>query len=299
MQLRAGATGITCQKVSEAEVMAAVADDILVAFPLLGTEKTRRFARQARTARLVAAGDSEQVMRGLDAALAAEGATAGFVVECDTGQGRAGVQTSAEAVALAELCMTLPALRFAGLMTHPLPPDGGWLAEACSELGRRGIPVERVSVGGTPTAFTVHTAGVVTELRAGTYVYGDRACLANGVATLDDCALRVRATVVSRPTPTRAILDAGSKALSSDPGIIPNGGFGLIVEHPDATIRELHEEHGVVDVSACDPPPALGERVSIVPNHVCVTVNLYDETVVHRDGEVVGSWPVSARGMLR
>jgi D-serine deaminase-like pyridoxal phosphate-dependent protein len=299
MQLRAGAAGITCQKMSEAEVMATVADDILVAFPLLGIEKTRRFARQARMSRLVAAGDSEAVMRGLDTALAAENSTAGFMVECDTGQGRAGVQTPAEAVELAELCMKLPRLRFVGLMTHPLPSDGAWLAEACSELGRRGVPVDRVSVGGTPTAFSVHTAGVATELRAGTYVYGDRACLANGVMTLGDCAFRVRATVVSRPTPTRAILDAGSKALSSDPGIVPNGGFGLLVEHPDAKIHELHEEHGVVDVSGCDVRPALGERVSIVPNHVCVTVNLYDEMVVHRDGDVVGSWPVSARGMLR
>jgi D-serine deaminase-like pyridoxal phosphate-dependent protein len=299
MQLEAGASGVTCQKITEAEAMAFATGDMLVAFPLIGAEKARRFARLARTSQLIAAGDSEEVIRGLDAALKAAGTTAGFMVECDTGQGRAGVQDPAQAVTLAERCLAAKRLQFIGLMTHPLPVDGAWLPEACAQLTARGIAVEHVSVGGTPTAFRAHTLGIVTELRAGTYVYGDRACLRNGAATLEDCAFRVRATVVSRPTPTRAILDAGSKALSSDPGAGAGEGFGLIVEHPDAVLRELHEEHGVVDVSACDQRPALGERVSIVPNHVCVAVNLYDEVAVHRDGEIVGSWSVSARGRLR
>lgn len=299
MQLEAGAGGVTCQKVTEAEAMAPATADILVAFPLIGVEKARRFARLARTSQLIAAGDSEAVIRELDAALQAEGTTAGFMVECDTGHNRAGVQDAAQAVALAERCLEAKSLQFVGLMTHPLPVDGAWLPDACSQLVARGIAVERVSVGGTPTAFRAHTLGIATELRAGTYVYGDRACLSNGVSALDDCAFRVHATVVSRPTPTRAILDAGSKALSSDPGTGTGGGFGLIVEHPDAVLRELHEEHGVVDVSACDHRPALGERVSIVPNHVCVAVNLYDEVAVHRDGELVGLWSVSARGRLR
>jgi D-serine deaminase-like pyridoxal phosphate-dependent protein len=131
-------------------------------------------------------------------------------------------------------------------------------------------------------------------------VYGDRSCIANGTVPLEDCALRVRATVVSRPTRERAILDCGSKALTNDPAEGADAGDrGLIVEYPDARIYALSEEHGHVDVSACARAPEVGEVVSIVPNHACGCTNMHDEVVVHRDGHVVGVWPIAARGKLR
>ncbi len=140
----------------------------------------------------------------------------------------------------------------------------------------------------------------MTEVRAGTYVYGDRSCIANGSVPLTDCALRVRATVVSRPTPDRAILDSGSKALTNDPAEeAAGGGHGLVVEYPDARIYALSEEHGHVDVGACPTAPEVGEVVTIIPNHACGCTNMHDEVVVHREGRIVGVWPVAARGKLR
>jgi D-serine deaminase-like pyridoxal phosphate-dependent protein len=195
----------------------------------------------------------------------------------------------------------LPGLRFEGLMTYPtLPESGRWLRAAREAIESRGLRVERVSAGGTPSHMLNHTVGEVTEVRAGTYVYGDRSCIANGSVPQDDCALRIRATVVSRPTPDRAILDSGSKTLTNDPAEeASGGGHGLIVEYPDARLYTLSEEHGHVDVSACSSRPEIGEVVTIIPNHACGCTNMHDEVVVHRDGHVVGVWPVAARGKLR
>ena len=302
MQVRAGAVGITCQKLGEAEVMrAAGLCDILISFPLLGAAKADRLAALASEATVSVAGDSEGVARGLSAALARAGAEVGFLVECDTGFGRTGVQSPEAAAELAELADSLPGLRFEGLMTYPtLPESGSWLRAAREAIESRGLRVDRVSGGGTPSHLINHTVGEITEVRAGTYVYGDRSCIANGSVPLNDCALRIRATVVSRPTPDRAILDSGSKTFTNDPAEeASGGGHGLIVEYPDAHLYTLSEEHGHVDVSACSSRPDVGEVVTVIPNHACGCTNLHDEVVVHRGGHVVGVWPVAARGKLR
>ena len=302
MQVRAGAVGITCQKLGEAEIMVAAGlRDILLTFPLVGPAKAERLAALAGEAVVTVVGDSETVARGVCEALAAAGTEAGFLVECDTGFERTGVQTPSDAADLAELVQGLPGLRFGGLMTYPtLPGTGTWLRAAIAEIGARGLDVATVSAGGTPTFFSNHDVPEVTEVRAGTYVYGDRSCIANGSVPLADCALRIRATVVSRPTATRGILDAGSKALTNDPAEGVDGeGRGLIVEYPEARLYALSEEHGHVDFGACPTQPSVGEVVTIVPNHACGCTNLHDEVVVHRDGRVVGVWPVAARGRLR
>jgi D-serine deaminase-like pyridoxal phosphate-dependent protein len=302
MQVRAGAVGITCQKLGEAEVMqAAGLRDILISFPLVGAAKAERLAALAGEVKLSVVGDSATVARGLSSELERAGSEVGFLVECDTGFHRTGVQSPEAAAELAELADSLPGLRFEGLMTYPtLPESGPWLRAAREAIESRGLRVERVSAGGTPTHLINHTVGEVTEVRAGTYVYGDRSCIANGSVSQDDCALRIRATVVSRPTPDRAILDSGSKTLTNDPAEeASGGGHGLIVEYPEARIYTLSEEHGHVDVSACDVAPELGEVVTIIPNHACGCTNMHDEVVVHRRGQVVGIWPVAARGKLR
>jgi D-serine deaminase-like pyridoxal phosphate-dependent protein len=299
MQVDAGARGLTCQKLGEAEVFAdADFDDILLTFPLVGRAKAERLADLARRVRMGVVGDSAAVAEGLSAVLADAGAEVGFLVECDTGFGRTGVQTPVEAAELAALVERLDGLRFAGLMTYPSVPESAPRLRAAREaVERAGLEVETVSGGGTPTARRTHELGEVTELRVGTYVYGDRACIANGSVRLEDCALRVVATIVSRPTRGRAILDAGSKTLTSD-GAIGATGFGFLVEHPEAEVYNLNEEHGYVDVSACARPPEIGERVTIVPNHACVTANMHDAVVVHRDGEIVETLPTAARGKV-
>jgi D-serine deaminase-like pyridoxal phosphate-dependent protein len=300
LQLEAGAVGITCQKLGEAEVMAdAGVEDILLSFPLVGSAKAERLAALAGRVKMTVVGDSAAVAEGLSPVLARQGVEVDFLVECDTGLGRTGVQSPEEASALAELVDGLEGLRFAGLMTYPsLPETAPWLVAARAAIEARGLSVERVSGGGTPTAERTHELGVVDELRVGTYIYGDRACIANGSVPLDDCALRVVATVVSRPTRERAIIDAGSKTLTSDLAVGATG-HGLLVEYPDAEVYALNEEHGYVDVSRCEPAPEIGDRVTIVPNHACTTANMHDEIVLHRGGEVVETLPTAARGKVR
>ncbi len=302
LQMRAGAVGIACQKLGEAEVMAAAGlHDILITYPLVGPAKARRFAALAREATVAAIGDSEAVARGLSAALVEAGAEAAFLVECDTGFGRTGVQTPEAAVELAWLSAGLPGLRFEGFMTYPtLAATGPWLGTAAGLARDRGLDPRWISGGGTSSASwrATEQAAVLTEVRAGTYVYGDRMCMADGSVALEDCALRIRATVVSRPTGDRAILDAGTKALTSDtaPGL---DGHGHVVEFPDARVPALNEEHGYVDLTGCDERPEVGEGVTVVPNHACGTTNMHDELIAHRDGEVVAVWPIAARGKLR
>jgi D-serine deaminase-like pyridoxal phosphate-dependent protein len=300
LQLEAGAVGVTCQKLGEAEVMAdAGIEDILLSFPLVGSAKAERLAALAGRVKMTVVGDSAAVAEGLSPVLARQGVEVDFLVECDTGLGRTGVQSPEEAAALAELVDGLEGLRFAGLMTYPsLPETAPWLLAAREAIEARGLSVERVSGGGTPTAERTHELGVVDELRVGTYIYGDRACIANGSVPLDDCALRVVATVVSRPTRERAIIDAGSKTLTSDLAVDATG-LGLLVEYPDAEVYALNEEHGYVDVSRCEPAPEIGDRVTIVPNHACTTANMHDEIVLHRGGEVVETLPTAARGKVR
>jgi len=300
LQLEAGAVGITCQKLGEAEVMAdAGVEDILVSFPLVGAAKAERLAALASRVKMTVAADSAEVAEGLASVLARHGIEVDFLVECDTGLGRTGVQTPEEAAALAELVDGLEGLRFAGLMTYPsLPETASWLQNARNAVEARGLSVERVSGGGTPTAERTHELGVIDELRVGTYIYGDRACIANGSVPLEDCALRVVATVVSRPTRERAILDAGSKTLTSDLALGATG-HGLLVEYPDAEVYDLNEEHGYVDVSRCDRPPQVGDRVTLVPNHACTAANMHDEIVMHRGGEVFETLQTAGRGKVR
>jgi D-serine deaminase-like pyridoxal phosphate-dependent protein len=294
LQVDAGAHGITCQKLGEAEVMAdAGFDDILLSFPLVGAAKVERLAALARRIRVSVAADSAEVARGL------AGLPIGFLVECDTGGARTGVQSPGAAADLAGLVSTLDGLRFAGLMTYPTRPETGpWLRAAREAIEARGLAVETISSGGTPTARYAHELAELTELRPGTYVYGDRACIADGSVPLEDCALRVVATVVSRPTRERAIIDAGSKTLTSDLAAGATG-WGFVVEHPEAEVYKLNEEHGMLDVSACAQQPEVGDRVTVIPNHACGATNLHDELVAHRGGEVVATYRIAARGKIR
>lgn len=299
LQLEAGACGIACQKLGEAEVFAdAGFDDILLSFPLVGEAKAERLAALARRVRMTVVGDSAAVAEGLSRVLSRHGLEVGLLVECDTGYGRTGVQSPAAAAELACLVDGLEGLRFAGLLTYPSRPETApWLREAREAVETAGLQVGTVSGGGTPTARRTHELGVVDELRVGTYVYGDRACIANGSVPLEDCALRVVATIVSRPTAGRAILDAGSKTLTLE-AAIGQQGLGELVEHPEAAVYDLNEEHGYVDVSRCGRPPAIGDRVTVIPNHACATANLHDRIVLHRGGEVVEALPTAARGRL-
>lgn len=299
MQLRAGAAGITCQKLGEAEVMVrAGIRDILLPYNLLGPSKLERLALLARRAHVRVSADSETVARGLAAAFAAETEPLTVLVEFDTGGQRCGVQTPEQAAELAGFIARQPGLRFGGLLTYPSNErTDGFTQATRGLLANDGIPLEVVSGGGTPRMWQAHEQRELTEYRAGTYVYGDRATLRAGVQKLGELAFSVIATVVSRPTADRGILDGGSKTFSSD--LSGLDGHGLILEYPEARFYGLSEEHGHVDFSACAGRPAVGERVTVVPNHVCVVSNLFNEIVGVRGGSVEVVWPVAGRGALR
>jgi len=300
-QLAAGAVGVTCQKLGEVAVMLdAGIRDIFLTYNILGEAKLDRLRALARRpgVRLSVACDNATVARQLSAAFADSSEPLRIIVECNTGMDRTGVQTPAEALELAQTVARLPGLRFEGLMTYPIMPDTRPFFEATlAKLEGARLPATVVSTGGTPAYPRAHEVPGVTEHRAGTYVFNDRATVAAGVATWDDCAMRIRVTVVSRPTPTRAIIDAGSKTLSSD--LLDQTGFGRIVEYPEAVITKLNEEHGYVDLTGCPSRPEVGEIVSVIPNHTCVVTNLHEQLVGVRGGRVEVVWDVAARGFVR
>ena len=298
LQMDAGAVGITCQKVSEAEVMAdAGFDDIFLPYNIIGESKLKRLMSLAARIKISVTADSAFAVRGLSGAAQHADLALTVLVECDTGDRRCGVQSPQEAADLARLIGGLPKLHFGGLMTFPANQHlDGFIRETRALLQGDHVQIERVSAGGTPGMWEAHTHPELTEYRAGIYVYGDRLSLRSGAVTLDRCALKICATVVSRPTPERGILDAGSKTLSSD--LHGLDGYGFIYEYPEAKIYALFEEHGLVDFSACARKPEIGERVSIIPNHCCMVSSLFDEVVGVRGDQVEETWQVAARGTV-
>jgi D-serine deaminase-like pyridoxal phosphate-dependent protein len=302
MQIEAGARGITCQKIGEAEIMAdAGIDNILISYNLIGEEKMARLAALQAKADMTVAADNSTVIAGLPRATEISGRPLSVVVECDTGRKRAGVETPAEAIALARQIASSTGLTFAGFMLYPT--ETGWTEaqsfydEALAGVRAHGLDATMVSTGGSPNLKNLGKLKGATEHRPGTYIYNDRMQVAAGVASWDDCALNIYSTVVSRAAPERGILDAGSKTLTTDTGGLD--GHGLILEHPEAKIARFAEEHGFLDLSRSNTRPNVGDVVRIVPNHVCVVVNMMDEVVMVRGEEIVGVLPVAARGKLR
>ena len=301
-QIEAGAIGITCQKLGEVEafVDAGISGDILVTYNIVGEAKTGRLmALTKRVDRLAVVLDNEAVARGLSEAARRHDGEVRFLIECDTGMGRNGVQSPDEAFGLAQLAINLPRMHFEGLMTYPnaFPRTNEFFERALALFKGAGIPVPVVSGGGSPALGSVEKFPMLTEHRAGTYVYNDVIMVTAGAASWDDCAMQIRLTVVSRPTADRATLDAGSKVLTSDQYFLKD--YGRIVEYPEARIVALSEEHATVDLSACKDRPEIGEVVNVIPNHCCVVSNMVDEVFGIRDGAVEVVWPVAARGKVR
>jgi D-serine deaminase-like pyridoxal phosphate-dependent protein len=302
LQREAGARGITCQKLGEAEVFAdAGFDDILISYNILGDEKTERLGALARRADVTIAADNPVTIDGLVRAGEIAGRPIGVVIECDTGRKRAGVETAAEAIALARRAAEHPELAFRGFMFYPTesswPETQAFHDAALAGVREAGLEPTLVSTGGTPNLANVGRLAGATEHRAGTYIFNDRMMMACGAASLDDCALSVLTTVVSRAAPERGILDAGSKTLTADPGGGLDG-YGMLLEHPTARIKGFAEEHGFLDLSRCNEKPNIGDIVRVIPNHVCVVVNMVDRMIAVRGGELIGEMPVAARGRI-
>ncbi|HTN63839.1 MAG TPA: D-TA family PLP-dependent enzyme [Devosia sp.] len=296
-----GAIGITVQKLGEAEVMAdAGISDIFLPYNIMGAEKLARLLVLNERVSIAVTADSTTTVDGLSATFVGAEKPLRVLVECDTGMGRCGVQSPAAAVTLAQYIAAAPGLIFDGLMTYPaagqVEANAAWLAAARDALIAASLPPRFISNGGSPDLWRAHEVTAATEHRPGTYIYMDRYQVAKGVGSFADCALTVLATVVSRPTENRAIIDAGSKSLTSD--TLGLTGFGLIEAYPGAVITGLSEEHGQIDLTNCTSKPVIGEKLRIIPNHACVVSNLFDEVNLISGGKLVERVAVAARGRV-
>jgi D-serine deaminase-like pyridoxal phosphate-dependent protein len=309
-QIERGAAGVTCATTREAEVMSAVCDDILVAYPPVGAARLRRLMALPPRVRLTVALDSATAVDELAAAARAAGRRVSVYVEADLGMHRVGLGNPADVVALAGRVAGSPSLEFAGLAFYPghiresVDKQAIALAElrtaldlVVAALTTAGLPPRVVSGGSTPTMMSTHQLPAVTEFRPGTYVFNDRTTAEVGACSWTDCALTVLATVISTAVPGQAVIDAGTKALGREPLRAGAGeGYGVLMADRDVFVRAMSEEHGILELGDSSWRPRVGEQVRVIPNHVCIVVHLND--VVHgiRGDNVETSWPVEARG---
>jgi D-serine deaminase-like pyridoxal phosphate-dependent protein len=319
-QIDRGAVGICCAKLGEAEVFAdAGIADIRLPYPINPSNADRVIALLGRT-RLSFIVDHPVVARQWSDAMTRAGKTVDVLVKVDVGFHRCGIDPFArDAVEMVRAVAALPGLRFRGLLSHAghayhaqseaeLSGMAGNEAARMYDLADRcrgaGIAVEEVSAGATPPArFSLQQDGF-TEYRPGNYVYFDRTQVALGAAALDDCALTVLATVVSKPAKDRLIFDSGSKTLTNDGarGFTPTPGFGEVVRAdmtPDTNllIERLSEEHATVRALNGSTDLEPGDRVRIVPNHSCVVSNLVDQAWLV-EGNRVEPLEIAARGRI-
>ena len=307
-QLAAGATGLTVAKSGEAEVFhEAGVERLLLHYPTYGAAKWERLARLvADGLDLTIALDDATAAEGLSGALVAGGGHADVLIEVDVGMRRTGVASAADAVSLARRVDALPGLDVVGISGYPgmratgrsLSPylDGvdATLRATRDAFQNAGLACERISAGSTPTRYLTHTT-CISEIRPGTYVFLDRTeAPTEPDGGLDACALTILATVISTRVTQRAIVDAGSKSVTSDPH--PDGGHGVVVG-VGGTLVALNEEHGYIDLEPATTSPQIGQRVRIIPNHACTCVNLHDALLGVRSGRVESVIPVAARGL--
>lgn len=313
MQIDSGCHGITVAKSCEAAVMVSGGlDNILVAYPVFGDTKVSRLAELARQRRIIVAVDDLVTVQSLSAAAQRADSTIHLLIELDVGMRRCGVSSPEQAVALASAIAQLPSVRFAGITCYPghiwshpneqssaLKAVSTKLESALQRLSASGFGCEIVSAGSTPTTFNSHLIPVLTEIRPGTYVFNDRNTISVGACDISQCALKVMATIVSTAVPGRAILDGGTKTFSSDRLLSgTQTGFGHVLEDPAIFFESMSEEHGQLDISKSDSKLSVGDKLSIIPNHVCACVNMHDRLWYHRNGIVEGYWDVAGRGKV-
>jgi len=314
LQIAAGAAGITVSKVSEAEVFAdAGFDDLFLAYEIVAPPQLQRLVRLAGSAQVRCAVDSREGAEALSRAATDAGIELQVMLEIDLGIGRTGVPAGAAACELAQRIADLPSLKLIGIYgfrgfrafsegaaTRETwgRAEGEALVSAADGLRAVGLPIVEVSAGSTPTALPAGSVRGVTEIRPGQYLFGCANVVAQGAMRTDEVALFARATVISRPADDRAVVDAGSKTLSADGPWEPGRGLGYLASDPTTRVVSLWEEHGVLGLGENARSLRVGDRVSIVPNHVCSAVNLHDRLVGVHDDRIEVVWKIAARGRL-
>jgi D-serine deaminase-like pyridoxal phosphate-dependent protein len=307
-QLALGAVGLTVAKVGEAEVMlGAQPQDLLVAFPVIGEAKLRRLAAIARVTQVTVALDSLIAAEHLSQAAETANVEFGLLIEIDAGLGRVGVKPF-EALDLARAAAALPRLRFRGITFYPghiKDQNDEKIAELSRTIGgvrdafrQAGLRTEIISGGSTPLLYRSHEIDGLNEIRPGTYIFNDMNTVVSGACALEDCAASILVTVVSHTSAGRMIVDGGSKTFSSDRAA-SGAGFGRIVDAPEAAFDRLNEEHGFIDLKGVDRAFAIGDKTRIIPNHICVAVNLHEVVYGIRGESIEELWKVEARGKLQ
>ena len=312
-QLDLGAAGLTVAKVGEAEVMlGANPPDLLVAFPVIGGSKLHRLMEVSRHAQVTVALDSLCAARQLSDAAQEAQVEISVLAEADVGLGRVGVAPGSELVDLARGIDRLPGLRFQGIAFYPghvkLLDEAGLKAldrlsetveSMLEDLRRAGLTATIVSGGSTPTLFHSHRIRGLNEVRPGTYIFNDRNTVQCGAAAMEDCAASILATVVSTAHPGQVIIDGGSKTFSSDRPATGEVSFGHVLDAPQAIFEKINEEHGFIDVQHAERAFSVGDRLRILPNHICVAMNLHEQVYGVRSDRVESVWRVEARGKLQ
>jgi D-serine deaminase-like pyridoxal phosphate-dependent protein len=314
LQLQAGAVGLAVAKAGEAETMAEACDDILVAYPAFDPYRREHLTQLAKHKTVRVGLDSQYAAEMIAAAAHAAGVRLGVLVDIDVGLHRTGVQSAEDALHLAQFISRTKGLRFDGLMCYPghlkqpldqqsesLQAVSAILSNTIDLLRHSGLEATIVSGGSTPTAYQSHLVPCLTEIRPGTYIYNDMNTVSAGHCDLAECAAMLVCTVISNAVPGKFVLDAGSKTLTQDRRSIDpdTAGFGHILEYPSAKITRLTEEHGEVDVSMCDKRPNLGDRVHVIPNHICPCINLQDSVWLRNEpGAPLEAMKIDARGKL-
>lgn len=296
-QLKSGASGIVCQKVGEAEQMVAAGiPDILLPYNIVGQPKLQRLMRLAHRARITVAVDSETTARGISMQASADGVEINMLIELDTGAGRCGAQSPEEAVALARVIDQLPAVNYRGVMTYPsLPESKQPLSDAVAALREAELAPMTISGGGTGHEQLSSEIGC-TETRSGSYIWeGLSRIKSSQDLSAERCPLRVLCTVISVPVPGRVIIDGGMKTFASYPPIP----YGECVEYPGVRFSKMSVEHGMLDASHSSHEFRVGERISMIPLHQEMCLNLHDELVGFRGDQVEVIWPVAGRGKVR
>lgn len=297
MQMKSGVVGICCQKVGEAEVMAAGGiPNILIPYNVVGALKVDRLLRLARRIQISVAVDSETTARGISDGSLRYGGEVRTYIELDTGSKRCGVQSPAEAQELARKISDLPGIDFQGVLTYPSRMEiQPFLQETVERITSDGIPMNVVSGGGTGAEQVSKDIGC-TETRAGSYVWEGLTRI-KGREDLSDerCPLRILTTVVSRPTSNRLIIDGGMKTFCSYPPVP----YGYCVEHPELKITGMSIEHGHVDTSESSYKFQVGERLTWIPLHQEMALNLHDELVGYRGEQIEVVWAVWGRGKVK
>ena len=301
-QLDAGAEGITCAKVGEAEVMAEIpgVKDIFVANQIVGEDKIRRLLNLAEKLKTSVGIDSVEVGKPISAAAMRRGLRLPVLIKIDVGLERTGVLYGKPALDLARKIKDMPGLELAGIYTHEghvygaTSPEnlrdlalgsGKQMVLTANMLRESGIEVGVVSVGATPSARITCTIPGITESRPGTYIFNDHMQIKLGSAKEENCAMTILATIISVPGRDRAVIDAGTKSFGSDKSAA-YGAYGLVKDMSDVILERAYEEHGVLKFDSSKRKFKVGDKLEIIPNHVCPAVNLFDELIGVRNDRV-------------